>query len=164
MFLSFICFIFYNILDILIFLVNIPIFLVIFSHFSAALPVALAAHRMNRPIRCMLDRDEDMMITGTRHPFLIKYKVSFNNDGKMTGSKIKIYNNAGYSLDLSHSVSRYYLQAPTNISGLISQIFLNFNKLNDFLCNFVVLGVGACHVPLREFLSHSKCVGPWMVV
>lgn len=75
--------------------------------FIVALPVSLAAHRMNRPIRCMLDRDEDMMMTGTRHPFLIKYKVSFNNDGKLTGCKIKIYNNAGYSLDLSHSVRSF---------------------------------------------------------
>lgn len=40
-----------------------------------ALPAALAAHRLQRPIRCMLDRDEDMMITGTRHPFLGHYKV-----------------------------------------------------------------------------------------
>lgn len=37
-----------------------------------ALPVAFAAYSMNRPIRCMLDRDEDMMISGTRHPFLFK--------------------------------------------------------------------------------------------
>lgn len=71
-----------------------------------ALPVALAANRMSRPIRCMLDRDEDMMITGTRHPFLHKYKVSFNKDGKITGCKIKIYNNAGYSIDLSFSVRK----------------------------------------------------------
>ncbi|XP_055300085.1 xanthine dehydrogenase isoform X3 [Sitodiplosis mosellana] len=69
-----------------------------------ALPVALAAHRMNRPIRCMLDRDEDMQITGTRHPFYHKYKVSFNKDGTITGCKIKIYQNAGYSIDLSFSV------------------------------------------------------------
>lgn len=69
-----------------------------------ALPVALAAHRMGRPIRCMLDRDEDMQITGTRHPFMHKYKVSFNKDGKITGCYIKIYNNCGYSIDLSFSV------------------------------------------------------------
>lgn len=70
-----------------------------------ALPVSLAAHRMNRPIRCMLNRDEDMMITGTRHPFLCKYQVAFNKDGKINGLRIKIYNNAGYSLDLSLPVS-----------------------------------------------------------
>uniref|UniRef100_A0A2I3GNR0 Xanthine dehydrogenase n=1 Tax=Nomascus leucogenys TaxID=61853 RepID=A0A2I3GNR0_NOMLE len=28
-----------------------------------------------RPVRCMLDRDEDMLITGGRHPFLARYKV-----------------------------------------------------------------------------------------
>lgn len=70
-----------------------------------ALPCALAAHRMGRPIRCMLDRDEDMMMTGTRHPFYHKYKVSCNKDGKITGCDIEIYNNAGYSIDLSFSVS-----------------------------------------------------------
>lgn len=70
-----------------------------------ALPCALAANRMNRPIRCMLDRDEDMMTTGTRHPFYHKYKVSCTKDGKITGCDIEIYNNAGYSIDLSFSVS-----------------------------------------------------------
>ena len=33
------------------------------------------AVRLNRPVRCMLDRDEDMLITGGRHPFYGKYKV-----------------------------------------------------------------------------------------
>ena len=34
-----------------------------------------ACFRTGKPVRCMLDRDEDMMSTGTRHPFLAKYKV-----------------------------------------------------------------------------------------
>lgn len=68
-------------------------------------PVSLAAHRMSRPIRCALDRDEDMMITGTRHPFFIKYEVAFNNDAKIIACKIEIYNNGGYSLDMSFAVS-----------------------------------------------------------
>ena len=33
--------------------------------------------RHNRPVRCMLERDEDMMMMGTRHPFLGKYKVTY---------------------------------------------------------------------------------------
>jgi len=32
-------------------------------------------NRHEVPIRCMLDRDEDMIITGGRHPYLAKYKV-----------------------------------------------------------------------------------------
>uniref|UniRef100_A0A452RIK0 Xanthine dehydrogenase n=1 Tax=Ursus americanus TaxID=9643 RepID=A0A452RIK0_URSAM len=48
--------------------------------------VALAAYKTGRPVRCMLDRDEDMLITGGRHPFLAKYKVldvgSYAGDGR----------------------------------------------------------------------------------
>lgn len=62
-------------------------------------------HRLQKPVRCMLDRDEDMLITGTRHPFLFKYKVGFNNAGLIKVAKVHIYNNAGNSHDLSVSVS-----------------------------------------------------------
>ncbi|KAM8705161.1 hypothetical protein ACLKA7_009592 [Drosophila subpalustris] len=71
---------------------------------SVALPAALAAHRLRRPVRCMLDRDEDMLITGTRHPFLFKYKVGFTREGLITACDIECYNNAGWSMDLSFSV------------------------------------------------------------
>ncbi|KAL4716403.1 hypothetical protein ACJJTC_006765 [Scirpophaga incertulas] len=69
-----------------------------------ALPVALAAHRLQRPVRCMLDRDEDMLLTGTRHPFLIKYKVAITKEGKLMGAMVNIYINGGYSIDLSGPV------------------------------------------------------------
>ncbi|XP_047507140.1 xanthine dehydrogenase [Pieris napi] len=69
-----------------------------------ALPVAFAAHKLQKPVRCMLDRDEDMLMTGTRHPFLIKYKVAVTKEGKIMGAKVDIYNNGGYSLDLSGPV------------------------------------------------------------
>lgn len=69
-----------------------------------ALPVALAAHKLNRPVRCMLDRDEDMQMTGTRHPFLIKYKAAATKEGKIVGAVVNIYNNGGYSTDLSGPV------------------------------------------------------------
>ncbi|XP_013100301.2 xanthine dehydrogenase [Stomoxys calcitrans] len=71
---------------------------------SVALPVALACYRLRRPIRCMLDRDEDMMITGTRHPFLFKYKIGFTSEGRLTALYVECYNNAGWSMDLSFSV------------------------------------------------------------
>lgn len=53
----------------------------------------------------MLDRDEDMMVSGTRHPFLGKYKVGFTKEGKITACDIEIYNNGGHTLDLSGAVS-----------------------------------------------------------
>ena len=37
---------------------------------------AVAAYRLRRPVRLILDRDEDMHYTGHRHAFLGTYKVS----------------------------------------------------------------------------------------
>ncbi|QQP55883.1 Xanthine dehydrogenaselike, partial [Caligus rogercresseyi] len=39
------------------------------------LPLAIAARIHGRPVRMMLDRDEDMLMTGQRHPFLANYKI-----------------------------------------------------------------------------------------
>ncbi|KNC55941.1 xanthine oxidase [Thecamonas trahens ATCC 50062] len=66
--------------------------------------VALAAKLSGKPVRCMLDRDEDMVYSGTRHPYKGVYKVGYNDDGKILGLDIDLYSNAGFSLDLSGSV------------------------------------------------------------
>lgn len=66
--------------------------------------VALAAQRLRRPVRCMLDRDEDMLVTGGRHPFYAKYKVGFTNSGQVLALDVSYYSNAGNSMDLSLSV------------------------------------------------------------
>ncbi|PNF38422.1 Xanthine dehydrogenase, partial [Cryptotermes secundus] len=70
-----------------------------------SVPVAVAAYKLNRPVRCMLDRDEDMMVSGTRHPFLGKYKVGITKEGKIIACDIEIYCNAGHTLDLSGAVT-----------------------------------------------------------
>ncbi|XP_044163721.1 xanthine dehydrogenase/oxidase-like isoform X2 [Acropora millepora] len=66
--------------------------------------VAVAATKVGKPVRCMLDRDEDMTSTGTRHPFLVKYKVGFTVNGKIKALDVTLYSNAGNSLDLSLGV------------------------------------------------------------
>ncbi|XP_048831374.1 xanthine dehydrogenase/oxidase-like [Brienomyrus brachyistius] len=66
--------------------------------------VALAAHKLKTPVRCMLDRDEDMLITGGRHPFLGRYKVGFMKTGKVIALEVTYYCNAGNSTDLSLSI------------------------------------------------------------
>ncbi|XP_066122938.1 xanthine dehydrogenase/oxidase isoform X2 [Saccopteryx bilineata] len=66
--------------------------------------VALAAYKTGRPVRCMLDRDEDMLITGGRHPFLAIYKVGFMKTGKIVALEVDHYSNAGNTQDLSGSV------------------------------------------------------------
>ncbi|KAK6306886.1 hypothetical protein J4Q44_G00220340 [Coregonus suidteri] len=66
--------------------------------------VAVAAYRLKRPVRCMLDRDEDMLVTGGRHPFYGRYKVGFMKSGKVVALEVTYYNNAGNSMDLSLSI------------------------------------------------------------
>ncbi|ELK14106.1 Xanthine dehydrogenase/oxidase [Pteropus alecto] len=75
--------------------------------------VAMAAYKTGRPVRCMLDRDEDMLITGGRHPFLARYKVpyvggcarvGFMKTGKIVALEVDYYSNAGNTVDLSRSV------------------------------------------------------------
>ncbi|XP_070590412.1 xanthine dehydrogenase/oxidase [Erythrolamprus reginae] len=66
--------------------------------------VAVAAATTGVPVRCMLDRDEDMLISGGRHPFWAKYKVGFKKNGKITSLDVSYYSNGGNSIDLSHGV------------------------------------------------------------
>ncbi|XP_071503432.1 xanthine dehydrogenase/oxidase-like [Diadema antillarum] len=65
---------------------------------------AVAACKLNRPVRFMLDRDEDMACTGGRNPFLGRYKVGFTSEGILTALDIDLYANAGFSHDLSAAV------------------------------------------------------------
>uniref|UniRef100_A0A803T802 Xanthine dehydrogenase n=1 Tax=Anolis carolinensis TaxID=28377 RepID=A0A803T802_ANOCA len=55
-------------------------------------------------LRCMLDRDEDMLISGGRHPFLGFYKVGFKKNGRITCLDVSFYSNGGNSADLSFGV------------------------------------------------------------
>jgi xanthine dehydrogenase/oxidase len=69
-----------------------------------AAPAAVASFRLQRPVRCMLDRDEDMMSTGIRHPFLARYKVGFDSTGKLTALDVNLFSNGGNTMDLSRGI------------------------------------------------------------
>ena len=66
--------------------------------------LAVAARKIGRAVRCQLTREEDMVMTGMRHPFLGQYKIGFNSSGRLLSADIKMYANAGYSHDLSIAV------------------------------------------------------------
>jgi xanthine dehydrogenase/oxidase len=65
---------------------------------------AIAAKKTKRPVRCMLNRDEDMLTSGQRHPFLARWKVAVNKDGKLQALDADVFNNGGWSQDLSAAV------------------------------------------------------------
>ena len=65
---------------------------------------AVAAKKMQRPVRCMLNRDDDILTSGQRHPFLARWKVAVNKDGKLQALDCDVFNNGGWSQDLSAAV------------------------------------------------------------
>ncbi|KAL2263860.1 hypothetical protein VTK26DRAFT_4656 [Humicola hyalothermophila] len=66
--------------------------------------LALAAKKTGKPVRCMLTREEDMVTSGQRHPFLGRWKVGVNKDGKIQALDLDVFNNGGWSWDLSAAV------------------------------------------------------------
>jgi xanthine dehydrogenase large subunit len=80
---------------------------------------ALAAHRMKRPVKLRLDRDDDFLITGKRHPFSYDYHVGFDDSGRLCGLQLQMLAHCGFSADLSgpvadraifHTDNAYFLQ------------------------------------------------------
>ena len=67
--------------------------------------VALAATKTGRKVRMRLNRDQDMTITGKRHPFMARFHVGCDRDGLLQAARIDLYSNAGWSLDLSRAVT-----------------------------------------------------------
>ncbi|XP_036946883.1 aldehyde oxidase 6 isoform X1 [Acanthopagrus latus] len=62
---------------------------------------AVAALKTSRAVRFVLERGDDMLITGARHPVLGRYKVGFMMDGSIVAADIQYYTNAGNSIDES---------------------------------------------------------------
>ena len=73
------------------------------AHF--AMLAALGAHLTGLPVKLRLDRDDDMLITGKRHDFLVNYKVGHDADGLIMAADIELSARCGWSSDLSRSVN-----------------------------------------------------------
>ena len=65
---------------------------------------ALLANATRRPVGIHLFRDDDQKITGKRHRFLSKYKIGFNDDGKILVYSVELNSDAGATTDLSRAI------------------------------------------------------------
>ncbi len=65
---------------------------------------AVAAQRLNRPVKLRPDRDDDFLVTGRRHGFEYDWEVGFDDDGRVLGAEITMISNAGATADLSGPV------------------------------------------------------------
>jgi xanthine dehydrogenase large subunit len=66
---------------------------------------ALAARKFGKPVKLRMDRDDDFMVTGKRHPFAYDYSVGFDGRGRLCGLQLMMAANCGFSADLSGPVA-----------------------------------------------------------
>ncbi len=68
---------------------------------------AVAAAKLHRPVRLVLDRNTDMTMMGGRHPYQGQYWVSFDPDGTIQKWKLQFYSDGGNTYDVTFPVSDY---------------------------------------------------------
>ncbi len=65
---------------------------------------AILADKTQQPVKIRLNRSDDMMMTGKRHPFQSHYQVGFDDSGVIEGIDLLLNGNCGYSPDLSDAI------------------------------------------------------------
>jgi xanthine dehydrogenase large subunit len=100
-----------------------------------AMFAAIVAKQLNRPARVVYTKDDDMAITGKRHPMRADWTVGFDDAGRILGLSIDYLSNGGCSADLSlavmeramlHTDNAYYLPE-VRITGQVCRTNLPSN-------------------------------------
>ncbi|CAF0756244.1 unnamed protein product [Brachionus calyciflorus] len=91
-----------------------------------ATAAAVGCYHTNRPVRVALDLNTDLNLIGKRFPWYAKYKIGFNNDGKLLAIKIDFYCDSG--------------NAPTDHSMMATPAFADnvYNCPNWFISSNLV--------------------------
>ena len=66
---------------------------------------ALMTWKTGRSCKLRLDRDDDMIMTGKRHDFVIDYEVGFDDSGRIQGIEFMFASRCGFSADLSSAIN-----------------------------------------------------------
>jgi xanthine dehydrogenase large subunit len=75
---------------------------------------ALAAIKLNKPVKLILPRHTDMKITGKRHPYSSDFKIGFDEELNILAYEVTYYQNAGAYADLSTPILERTLFHCTN--------------------------------------------------
>ena len=79
-----------------------------------AVLAALAARALRRPVKLVLNRQEDMRLTGKRHPYSSDFKIGLDAAGGILAYEATYYQNAGAAADLSTAILERTLFHATN--------------------------------------------------
>lgn len=89
---------------------------------------ALVAHNTGRPAKVRLDRDDDMVMTGKRHDFRVRYTVGFDDGGVISALDVEQAARCGMSADLSAAIADRAMFHADNC------YFLPAVRINSYRC------------------------------
>ena len=124
---------------------------------------ALLAWKAVRPVKLRLPRDDDMVMTGKRHPFLARYDVGFDSDGRIQGIDLLLAADGGNVADhtppvltraMCHADNAYWLPAfrftglPLRTHTVSNTAFRGYGGPQGMLAIETVIDVIARHLKL----------------
>jgi xanthine dehydrogenase large subunit len=65
---------------------------------------AMGAFRLKKPVKLILSRADDMVMTGKRHPYSVDFKIGLSKDLKILCYDMTAFQNAGAAADVSPAV------------------------------------------------------------
>jgi len=79
-----------------------------------AVMAAVAVQHLNRPVKFMLNRHDDLRMTGKRHPYESTFKIGLTKDLKINAFEAEFLQNSGAAADLSPAIAERTLFHATN--------------------------------------------------
>ncbi|MEH6535110.1 MAG: molybdopterin cofactor-binding domain-containing protein [Psychroserpens sp.] len=79
-----------------------------------AVMAALATYHLNQSVKLILNRHDDLRMTGKRHPYESIYKIGLSKDLKILAYEAEFLQNSGAAADLSPAIAERTLFHATN--------------------------------------------------
>ncbi|KAE8734809.1 Indole-3-acetaldehyde oxidase [Hibiscus syriacus] len=109
---------------------------------SVATACAVAAYKLQRPVRVYVNRKTDMIMAGVRHPMKITYSVGFKDNGKITALKLDILIDAGIFPDVS-------IVMPGAVVGSLKKFYWDALSFDIKLCKTNLPSRSAMRAPVE---------------
>lgn len=103
---------------------------------------ALLARKTGRAVKFRLDRDDDMIMTGKRHGFHIKYDVGFDAQGRIQAMDMMQLVDCGMSPDLSNAIADRAMFHADNCYFLPNAVVTSYRCFTHKVSNTAFRGFG----------------------
>ncbi len=91
-----------------------------------AVMTALAVQQLKKPVKYILNRHDDLRMTGKRHPYESTFKIGLTKDLKIQAFEVEFLQNSGAAADLSPAIAERTLFHATNsyfIPNVMSTVY-----------------------------------------